>query len=125
MNNEQDEHEEQMEEQGAEPQAEDMEIDDEDAPYLDLCDGSKHQAYAMLKRQSFGHTKVFDSDLLEETGMEIDFTHVWHAVGWTILCPSRMVLVFTPSSFFAIFEWKVKVFVSGFLGTYTILLGEI
>ena len=36
MNYEQDEQEEQFEEQAKEPQAEDMEIDEEDAPYLDL-----------------------------------------------------------------------------------------
>jgi len=82
MDYEQDEQDKSMEEQAAEPQAEDMEIDDEDAPYLDLCDGSKHQAYAMLKRQSFGHTKAFDPDLLEKIGMYIDFANVWHVVGW-------------------------------------------
>ena len=69
-----------MEEQAAEPQAEDMEIDDEDAPYLDLCDDHQRQAYAMLKRRSFGHTKDFDLDLLEKIGMDIDFANVWHAV---------------------------------------------
>ena len=37
MDYEQDEQEEQFEEQAAEPQAEDMEIDEDDAPYLDLC----------------------------------------------------------------------------------------
>ena len=36
MDYEEDEQEEPMEEQAVEPQAEDMEIDDEDAPYLDL-----------------------------------------------------------------------------------------
>ena len=87
MDYEEDEQEEPMDEQAVEPQAEDMEIDDEDAPYLDLCDGSKHQAYAMLKRQSFGHTKAFDPDLLEKTGMYIDFANVWHVVGWDGFVP--------------------------------------
>jgi len=63
-------------------QAKDMEIDDEDAPYIDLRDDRERQAYAMLKRQSFGHTQAFDPDLLEKTGMDIDFAFVWHAVGW-------------------------------------------
>ena len=63
-------------------QAKDMEIDDEDAPYLDLQDDRERQAYAMLKHQSFGHTKAFDLDLLEKTGMDVDFARVWHAVGW-------------------------------------------
>ena len=76
MDHEQDEQEEPMEEHTAELQAEDMEIDDEDAPYLDL------QAYAMIKRRSFGHTRAFDPDLLEKTGMDIYFASVWHAVGW-------------------------------------------
>ena len=76
-----------MEEQAAEPQAEDMEIDDEDTPYLDLCDDRQHQAYAMLKRRSFGHTKDFDLDLLEKIGMDIDFANVWHPVGWEGFVP--------------------------------------
>ena len=38
MDHEQDEQEEPMKEQAAESQAEDMEIDDEDNPYLDLRD---------------------------------------------------------------------------------------
>ena len=48
MDYEQDEQEEQFEEQAAEPQAEDMEIDENDAPYLDLCDDRKRQAYTMI-----------------------------------------------------------------------------
>ena len=87
MDYEQVEQEEQMEEQAAEPQAEDMEIDDEDTLYLVLCDDRQHQAYAMLKRRSFGHTKAFDPDLLEKTGMGIDFARVWHAVGWDAFAP--------------------------------------
>ena len=37
MDYEQDEQEKQFEEQAAELEAEDMEIDEDDAPYLDLC----------------------------------------------------------------------------------------
>ena len=59
---------EQFEEQAAEPQAEDMEIDEDDAPYLDLQDDRECQAYAMIKHQSFGHTRAFDPDLLEKIG---------------------------------------------------------
>ena len=49
MDYEKDEQEEQFEEQAAEPQAEDTEIDEDDAPYLDLHDDRKRQAYAMIK----------------------------------------------------------------------------
>ena len=49
MGYEQDEQEEQIEEQAEEPQAEDMEIDEDDAPYLDLQDDRERQAYAMIK----------------------------------------------------------------------------
>jgi len=49
MNYEQDEQEEQVEEQAKEPQAEDMEIDEDDAQYLDLRDDCERQAYAMIK----------------------------------------------------------------------------
>ena len=87
MDYEQDEQKEPMEEQAAEPQAEDMEIDDEDAPYLDLRSDRECQAYAMIKRRSFGHTRAFDPDLLEKTGMDVDFACVWYAVGWDGFAP--------------------------------------
>ena len=81
MDYKQDEQEEQVEEQVGEPQAEDMEMDEDDAPYLDLHDDREHQAYAMINNLSSGHTRAFDPDLLEKTGMDIDFARVWHAVG--------------------------------------------
>ena len=87
MDYEQDEQEEQFEEQAAEPQAEDMEIDEDDAPYLDLRDDRERQAYATIKNQCFGHTRAFDLDLLEKIGMDIDFTRVCHAVGWDGFVP--------------------------------------
>ena len=64
-----------------------MEIDEDDAPYLDLWDDRKRQAYAMIKNRSFGHTKAFDPDLLEKIGMDVDFARVWHAVGWDGFVP--------------------------------------
>ena len=57
MDYEHDEQDELMEEQAAEPQAEDMEIDEDDAPYLDLRSDRERQAYAMIMHQSFGHTE--------------------------------------------------------------------
>ena len=87
MDYEQDEQEEQFEEQVAEPQAEDMEIDEDDALYLDLRNDYERQAYAMIKHQNFGHTRVFDPNLLEKAGMDVDFTRVWHAVGWDDFVP--------------------------------------
>ena len=45
------EEEEQYEEMQAEPQAEVIEIDAEDAPYLDLRDDRERQGYAILKNQ--------------------------------------------------------------------------
>ena len=66
MDFEQDKQEEQIEEQAEEPQAEDMEIYEDDAPYLDLRDDRERQAYAMVKNRSFGHTRTFDPDLLEK-----------------------------------------------------------
>ena len=101
-------------------------IDEDDAPYLDLQDDREHLAYAMIKNRSFGHTRAFDPDLLEKTGMDVDFTRVWHAVGWEVLCPlRRMVLVSSPSSFFALFGRWTMVFLSDFLELNAILIGEI
>jgi len=70
MDYEQDEQEERDEEQAKEPQVEDMEIDEDDAPYLDLRDACERQAYTMIKHQSFGHNRAFDPDLLEKTGSQ-------------------------------------------------------
>ena len=64
-----------------------MEIDEDDAPYLDLRGDSERQAYTMIKHRSFGHTRVFDPELLEKTGMDIDFARVWHVVGWDGFVP--------------------------------------
>ena len=64
-----------------------MEIDENDSSYLDLRDDHEHQAYAMIKHRSFGHTIAFDPDLLKKTGMDVDFIHVWHAIGWDDFVP--------------------------------------
>ena len=61
----------------AEPQAEAMEIDEDDAPYLDLRDTRERQAYAIIKDRSFVHTQAFDPELLFKTGMYEDFANVW------------------------------------------------
>ena len=126
MDYEQDEQEELFEEQATEPQAEDMKIDEDDAPYLDLRYDCERQAYAMIKNRSFGHTRAFDPDLLEKTGMDVDFARVWHAIGWDGFVPlRRMVLVSSPSSFFALFGRWTMVFLSDFLELNAILIGEI
>ena len=49
------EEEEQYKEMQANPQAEAIEIDAEDAPYLDLRDDRERQGYAILKNRSFVH----------------------------------------------------------------------
>jgi hypothetical protein len=76
------EEEEQYEEMQAELQAEVIEIDAEEAPYLDLRDDRERQGYAILKNRSFIHTQAFDSYLLIKTGMYEDFSNIWHAIGW-------------------------------------------
>ena len=87
MDSEQDEQEELFEEQAEEPQAEDIEIDEDDALYLDLRDDCEHQAYATIKNRSLGHTRAFDLDLLKKIGMDVDFARVWHVVGWDDFVP--------------------------------------
>ena len=81
------EEEEQYEEMQADPQAEVIEIDAEDAPYLDLRDDRERQGYAILKNRSFVHTRAFDPDLLIKIGMYEYFSNVWHAVGWDNFVP--------------------------------------
>ena len=75
------EEEEQCEEMQAEPQAEAIEIDAEDAPYINLQDDRERQGYAILKNRSFVHTRAFDPELLINTGMYEDFSNVWHEIG--------------------------------------------
>ena len=70
------EEEEQYEEMQAEPQAEVIEIDVEDSPYLDLRDDRERQGYVILKNRSFVHTRAFDPDLLIKTGIYEDFFNV-------------------------------------------------
>ena len=81
------EEEEEHEEVQAEPQAEAMEIDEDDAPYLDLRDTRERQGYAIIKNRSFIHTRAFDPELLIKIGMSEDFANVWHAIGWDNFVP--------------------------------------
>ena len=81
------EEEEQHEEVQAERQAEAMEIDEDDAPYLDLRNDCERQGYAILKNRSFVHTRAFDPEFLIKTGMYEDFANVWHAIGWDNFVP--------------------------------------
>ena len=81
------EEEEQYEEMQAEPQAEAIEINEDDAPYLDLRDACERQGYAIIKNRSVVHTQAFDPELLIKTGMYEDFANVWHAIGWDNFIP--------------------------------------
>ena len=87
MDYEQGEQEEQYEEVHAEPQAEDMEIDEEDAPYLDLHDARERQVYAIIKNRRFVHTRAINPELLTKIGMYEYFANVWHAIGWSNSAP--------------------------------------
>ena len=81
------EEQEQPTEEHTEPQAEGMEIDKDDAPYLDLQDDHEWQGYDILKNRSLAHTRAFNSDLLTRIGMDIDFANVWTAIGWKSFVP--------------------------------------
>jgi len=37
----------------------------------------------MLKNRTFNHTRGFNDELLEKTGMDVDFARVWKDVGWS------------------------------------------
>ena len=77
-------YEEEQEEQ-AEPQAAEEVIDD--TPYLSLRGDREQQAYALLKDRVFGHTRDFDPTLMVKTGMNLEFTSIWHALGWEGFAP--------------------------------------
>ena len=57
-------------------------MDNYDVSYINLRDNRRLQAYAILKCRIFGHTKAFDSDLLQKTGTYTDFARICHVVGW-------------------------------------------
>lgn len=63
-------------------QSVDMEIDDEDAHYLDIRDDRERQAYAMLKNRVFQNTWQIDPDLLEKIGMNFELYRIRQALGW-------------------------------------------
>ena len=52
--------------------------------HIELRGERELQAFNILKDQTFGHTRVFDEDLLEKTGMHTEFASVWKAVGWSV-----------------------------------------
>jgi len=37
----------------------------------------------LLKNRVFNHTRGFDDELLEKTGIHVDFARIWKAVGWS------------------------------------------
>ena len=94
----------------AEPQAEVIEIDTEDAPYLDLRDDHERQGYAILKNRNFVHTRAFDLDLLIKTGMYEDFSNIWHAIGWDNFIPVEEYGSHYPISLHSSRGWKRGVF---------------
>ena len=71
----------------------------------------------MMHRTSTGHTRAFDLDLLGKIGMDVDFARFGMRLDGMVLCPlRRMVLVSSPSSFFALFGRWTMVFLSDFFG---------
>ena len=44
--------------------------------HIELRGERELQAFNILKDQTFGHTRVFDEDLLEKTGMHTEFASV-------------------------------------------------
>ena len=120
------EEQEQYEEVQAEQQAEAMEIDEDDAPYLDLRDAHEWQGCAILKNWSFVHTWAFDLELLIKIGMDEYFCNVWHAIGWDCFVPieygSRLLTIQFLCTFlgggkwglFSIFQERIFVFLENF-----------
>ena len=90
--------------QSEQAQPDDIKIDNEDAPYLDLRDDREWQAYSMLKDRVFQNTWQFDPDLLMKIGMDFELYSIRQNIGWEVFRVMRMVLAFSPSNFFAHFK---------------------
>lgn len=82
------------------------------------------QTYALIKDQVFAHTKAFDPDLLEKTGININFANVWcYWMGWFCaywgrfgasspsnlfsLCGKKMMVLFSSFSIEYYLTWKI------------------
>jgi hypothetical protein len=69
-----------------EPQVHEQQPKEEEETYddshLDIRGDHEFQGYSMLKDCRFRHTRIFDLELLQKTGMDIDFANVWKTVGW-------------------------------------------
>ena len=69
-----------------------MEVED-DAPYLDLEGDWETQAYTLIKDCEFVHMPVYDPDLLEKIGMDVEFSTIWKPLDGRMLLPfGRKVL---------------------------------
>ena len=75
-------HDEQAESQALEGQPAQQEEEALDDSHLDIQGERELQAYNILKARTFGHTWEFDEDLLEKTGINVEFA-IWKAVGWS------------------------------------------
>jgi hypothetical protein len=69
-------------EEQAQPQAAEVKVI---LAYLRV--GREIQAYVLIKDRFFAHTKDLDPDLLESTGMNVDFANIWHAIGCDAFVP--------------------------------------
>ena len=67
---------EQAESQALEEQAEQQEEEMSDDSHIELWGDWEFQVYNMLKVRAFGHTLVFDENLLEKIGMDAEFASV-------------------------------------------------
>ena len=63
-----------------------MEEGDDD-PHLDLEGEREMQAYNLIKNHEFVHTPMYDPNLLQKIGMDIEFTTIRKAVGWENVAP--------------------------------------
>ena len=84
-------HDEQAESQAPGEQVEHQEEEAPDDSHIELRGDREFQAYNMIKDRTFGHTRVFDEDLLEKTGMDTEFASVWKAVGWSAFAEISMM----------------------------------
>ena len=105
-------------EEQAQPQA-----TEEEPILLYLHTGREVQGHVLLKDRVFNHTKHFDFDLLESTGMNIDFANVWHAIGWDAFVPISDI-IHSPSNSYAPCNTMMMVFPSISLGKSTHVLGK-
>jgi len=67
---------------GEEEEPHGYDIDEADAPFIDLESEWEMQAYNLMKEREFLHSPAFDPVFLQQIGMDVEFDTIFEHLGW-------------------------------------------